>query len=171
MTIAMQAIYTQTVGAGGAAEIVFNNIPQGFTDLRLMASARGTTGSFPTLFVFFNGDASSTDSFTALSGTGTTASSNRQLNFPVISGGIISGLSQTTNTFGSSDLYIPNYTSANFKQIIVDAVSENNATASYQTLAAGLYRSTSAITSITLYASPLSIAQHSTFTLYGITKG
>jgi hypothetical protein len=32
MTIAMQPIYTQTVGAGGAASVIFNNIPQTFTD-------------------------------------------------------------------------------------------------------------------------------------------
>ena len=39
MTIAMQPIYTQTIGAT-AGGIVFNNIPQTFTDLKVVVSTR-----------------------------------------------------------------------------------------------------------------------------------
>ena len=47
MTIAMQPIYTQTVGAGGTTVISFNNIPQTFTDIQMVISARtnGTGGT------------------------------------------------------------------------------------------------------------------------------
>jgi len=170
MSVFMQPIFTQTVGSGGAASITFNNIPQGFTDLKIEVSARGTTGSFPALFVYFNGDASTHNSYTYLDGTGSGVASTRALSYPVIIGGFLPGASETTNTFGNSEIYIPNYASGNYKQIIVDSVSENNASSAFQLLSANLNSSTSPITSITLYASPNSFAQYSTFTLYGVAE-
>lgn len=167
----MQPIYTQTVGAGGASGITFNNIPQTFSDLKVEISARGSSGSLPALFTFFNGDATTTNSFTQLFGNGSSAASSRASSYPVILGGVPPAASETSNTFSNSSIYIPNYTSANFKQSIVDSVAENNATAAYLFLAAGLYRSTLPVSSITMYLSPGNFVQHSTFTLYGITKG
>jgi aspartate/tyrosine/aromatic aminotransferase len=37
-------IYTQTVGSGGALSIAFNNIPQFYTDLKVVISGRTTGG-------------------------------------------------------------------------------------------------------------------------------
>jgi hypothetical protein len=36
--------------------------------------------------------------------------------------------SGTSNTFSSTEIYIPNYTSSNNKSVSVDSVTENNAT-------------------------------------------
>jgi hypothetical protein len=84
---------------------------------------------------------------------------------------VSSGTSYTANTFASNDIYIPNYTSSNYKSAISDTVTENNATLSFADLYAGLWRSTSAITSITIGPNGTGFAQYSTFSLYGITKG
>ena len=166
----MQPIYTQTVGAGGAATITFNNIPQTFTDLKLVASARTSRSALADDFGIRFNSQTTTYSVTAIQGSGSAASSFRVTGASTVSNMIIDGNTATANTFASVDAYIPNYTSANFKSVIIDAVQESNGTESYQRLIAGLWQNTSAITTILLIPDN-SFLQHSTFTLYGITKG
>jgi hypothetical protein len=167
MAIAMQPIYTQTVGAGGIAELVFNNIPQTFTDLRVLISARIANSAVAnTLYVGPNG-AYSLSSSRYAAGDGTNPSAGVSGNAFV---GDVSADSASASMFGSIDLYIPNYTSSNWKQYLSDSVSENNATAAYAEIWAGLWRSTSAITSLRFSASA-NMMQYSTISIYGITKG
>jgi len=73
----------------------------------------------------------------------------------------------TANTFASAEIYIPNYTSSNYKSLSVDFVGENNATTSYQYFTAGLFSNTSAITSLVIDGTD-NFVQYSTATLYGI---
>jgi hypothetical protein len=174
MTIAMQPIYTQTVGAGGASSITFNNIPQTFTDLMVSISSRETSSTpYSGISVRLNNDASALYSGTLAEGYGSAASSRTtgaDSLFPIPH---IVGGSATANTFGNAQIYIPNYTASTFKSLIIDSVTENNSntTFSFQTgLSSGLYRSTSTITAFRCIAAG-SFAQHSTFSLYGITKG
>jgi hypothetical protein len=171
MTIAMQPIYTQTVGAGGASSITFNNIPQTFTDLKLSISMRGLDSALTEPWVRFNGDSATNYSFTRIYGNGSSTSTDRGTSNTVMVILASPGTSYTASTFGSGDLYIPNYVKSNFKSVISDTVTENNATLSFAMLFAGLWRNTSAITSITVGPNGTGFAQHSTFTLYGITKG
>jgi hypothetical protein len=170
MTIAMQPIYTQTVGAGGVSSVTFNNIPQTFTDLKAVVSVRSSTNADPSFYWSYN-IGGSVYSLTRLSGTGSAANSTRQtgLTFHRIDGGA-DGTGETASTFSSIDVYIPNYAGANFKSAIVDLVSENNATAADSVLVASLCASTTAITTLNFSVDGTS-AQFSTFTLYGITKG
>ena len=177
MTIAMQPIYTQTVGSGGAASVVFNNIPQTFTDLMLQISARSDRASQSAEDVqmyFTTGAPSGTlFSYTALQGFTTGTNSFRVANNNLSYIGGIPASTATANTFGNQMTYIPNYTGSNFKSWVSDSVRENNSsTDASQQLWAGLLRSTSAISTIVLSnASGSNFVQHSTFTLYGITKG
>ena len=166
----MQPIYTQTVGAGGVSSITFNSIPQTFTDLKLSISTRGLDSALTEPWIRFNGDSATNYSFTRIYGNGTSPTSDRGTSSVMV---ILAspGTSYTANTFGSADLYIPNYMASNFKSVISDTVTENNATLSFAMLFAGLWRNTSAITSITIGPNGTGFAQHSTFTLYGITKG
>jgi hypothetical protein len=157
-------IATVTVGSGGASSIAFSSIPSTYTDLCLKISARNTdpAAGSPAMYIGFN---SSTSSFSnrylygngasATSGTGTTGAS------------IIDGGSNTTSTFASTEIYIPNYTSSNYKSYSIDNVQENNATTAYAVLYAGLWSNTAAITSIQL-TGDANFAQYSTATLYGI---
>jgi hypothetical protein len=147
-----------------AASITFANIPQtGYTDLKIVASIRGDNANvYATCKLQFNGTGDTGMSSRHIVGTGSAASSNSALYV-----GDASGASSTSNTFGSFDIYIPNYTSSNNKSWSADTVSENNATEAYAELTAGLWSNTAAITSATIVAQSNFVA-NSTFSLYGI---
>ena len=80
------------------------------------------------------------------------------------------GSTATSNTFGNSELYIPNYAGSTNKSSSADAVAESNTTTVFAYLNAALWSSTAAITSITLTpdAGGANFVQYSTATLYGI---
>lgn len=173
MTIALQPIYTQTVGATSVATITFNNIPQTFTDLQVLVSGRLNNAAAQTgFYVYFNGSNTAVYSDTYLQGSGSTAASSRESNNVAAIQVQTPANAATANTFGNSSLYIPNYAGSNFKSWITDGVAENNASTAYSNLTAGLWRNTAAITSLSLtsYGNG-DWLQYSTFTLYGITKG
>jgi hypothetical protein len=158
-----------TVGAAGASSVEFSGIPQtGYTDLVVKVSARGTESSvYAGIYVSFNGTAyNSTGRF--IEGDGSSASSGTFSNGAI---SFIAGATATSNTFGSTELYIPNYTGSTNKSYSSDGVGENNATLALAQLNAGLWSNTAAITSITLdaYLSN-TFVQGSTFYLYGVAK-
>ena len=163
------AIATVTVGAGGAATIEFTSIPATYTDLCVLASIRSNrSGSTSNLTVKFNGSTSSYNR-RELYGDGSAAGSASASSTSAFEYVYIPAASATTSTFSNMFLYIPNYAGSNNKSFSIDNVQENNTTAAYAQLEAGLWSNTAAITSITLteqYGSNLS--QYSTATLYGI---
>ena len=163
----MTLIETKTLGTA-AASIEFTSIPQTFTDLVFLISARGGVGEGNGVSIKPNGQTSNRSS-RQLFGDGTATGSN---SFSDISGGIINGSSETANTFNNSTTYITNYSAATNKSFSTDGVAENNATLARQAIVAGLWSDTTAITSITLVTSDAgNFAIGSTFSLYGITKG
>jgi hypothetical protein len=124
-----------------------------------------TGGTANTIQIGFNG---STANFTNkfVEGDGASAasgSSARNL-------GATPSATATANTFSNGEVYIPNYTSANYKSFSLDNVQENNVTTAYADLGAGLWSITSAITSIEVYTNVTTWAQFSTFYLYGVAK-
>lgn len=158
-------ISTVVVGSGGASAIEFNSIPQSYTDLLLKVSARESSNSGAMLY-YYNG---STSSFTErlIQGSGSAVTS---ANYSGQSA-LINMSNTTSNTFGNTEIYIPNYTSSNHKSSSQDSVTENNATAASSRLNATLWSNTAPITSIKIYLdSGQLIVQHSSATLYGIRK-
>lgn len=174
MAVVMTPIYTQTVGSSAVGSITFNNIPQYYTDLKLVISARSNAADFyEPVFIKYNSDASNVYSDTLIYANPPSVYSTR--NSYGASGkvmiGYIDGNTTTANTFGNLEFYLPNYTSSNFKQGISDGVTENNSsTAVLLNLSATLYRSSSAITTFTLSTNGGSFMQYSTFSLYGIIR-
>jgi hypothetical protein len=146
-----------------AASVTFSNIPQsGYTDLKLVYSARTTTGgNDDEALISFNGS-STGFSQRNVYGTGSAAVSGTT---PNQFAGSVNATGSTANVFSNIEVYIPNYTSSNYKSYSIDSVAENNATAIVMRLAAGLWSNTAAITSVTL---TLGFAQYSTFSLYGL---
>jgi hypothetical protein len=164
MALYQTLIQTQTVGSGGISEITFNSIPQTFTDLKVVISGRFANAAVAnTMYIGFNGAYTLTTS-RYLASDGTTISASSSGN-PFL--GDISANSNTANTFGSIEAYIPNYTGSNFKQYISDSVSENNATAAYAEIWAGLWRSTSAVTSLK-FSGSANMMENTTISLYGM---
>ena len=168
---------TVTVGSGGTATITFSSIPATYTDLKLVMSTRNlaTSGGRDYTSIRFNGDSGANYSRkwvynvdgTAGSGTGTGESALAV---------IVQNDSQSTaNVFNNSEVYIPNYASANYKSASIDSVSENNSSATYAVeLSASLWSSTSAITSMVLYPAAGggagTFVEYSTASLYGMLK-
>lgn len=169
MALVMTPIYTQTVGASAVFTIGFNNIPQFYTDLMVKFSGRDTNSATATnLFFRLNGDTGNNYSITRLQGNGSAASSDRTSTTNVLQT-VYNAATSTSNTFSSIDIYLPNYTSSNFKSCLIDTVTENNASAANQELIAGLYRSTNAITSLQILAG-IQFVQNTTASLYGIIR-
>jgi len=163
-----------TVGAAGASSVTFSGIPQtGYTDLVVKYTARSTYTTFPSdaidVRLTFNGS-SSGYSERMLYGTGSAAASAATSGSFLNWAGTQTNTAQTASTFASSEIYIPNYTSANNKSMSIDAVQENNATASAARLVASLWANSAAITSLTLSPDYGNFAQYSTFYLYGVAK-
>lgn len=154
----------QTVGNGGAASVTFSNIPQsGYTDLKVVASARTTYAStVEGSTITFNG--SNTYSTRYLQGDGSSAASGSQ---SILNALLFTGANATANTFGNSEMYIPNYLGSSQKSVSGDGVSENNSTQAFAGMFAGLASLTSAITTITIAGNAGgSFASGSTFYLY-----
>ena len=175
MSVFMQPIYTQTVGSGGAAVIAFNNIPQGFTDLKLVMSLRSTatgslTGGFADgSYVAVNNDLTNV-SWTFMYASTTTTNTSRGTNsIPYL--GPINGAGTTASTFSSCEVYFADYTNAFSKQMKVDVAAENNSASNYfVSNLAILHGRNNPITSLQVYSGEGSWAQHSTVTLYGISE-
>jgi hypothetical protein len=158
-----ESIATVTVGAGGQSSISFTSIPSNFTHLQLRflaSSANNDQG----LLAQFNGDTGSNYGSHFLYGTGSAAGASAD--------------TPRTNIYASSNLY-PTYFSAG----VLDILEYGN-TNIYKTtrsltgadrngsgiiwLFSGAWRSTAAITSISLSASTGNLQQYSSFALYGI---
>jgi hypothetical protein len=160
-------IESQVLGSA-AASVTFSSIPATYTDLKIVMSARtdsigqvadnleltlnGSTASFSSKIIYGNGSVA--------------ASSTADRN-----AGLTTGAGATANTYGSAEVYFPNYASNNYKSYSQDSVNENNATTAYTYLVAGLWSNTAAITTITLTpGSASNIVADSSFNLYGISN-
>lgn len=161
-------IQTATVtAAGGAATIEFTNIPQTYTDLKVLLSLRNTNTSV-LADVRFNG-VSTNLSGRMLAGAGTSAS-GYGFTTEIRTYGGTNPSDYTASIFSNFEIYIPNYTSSSNKSVSLDFASENNATASWSGVASGLWSSSSAITQVSVVVSGGNVAQYSSASLYGISK-
>lgn len=160
-TFELISSYTAT---GSVASIDFTSIPSTYTDLCLVLSGRGTrsAASVPVKLKFNNSSANFTnreiyaDGSTVGSYTGTDAF------------GYMSAATGTSNTFGTWQMYCPNYAGATNKSFSVDYSQENNTTANNMGMFAGLWSQTTAINQITITPSLNDFAQYSTAYLYGV---
>ncbi len=169
-TFELIAAYT---ASGSVSSIDFTSIPSTYTDLCLKMSLRTDRSAVPDQAkITFNG---STTSYSGmiLFGTGSSVISETNSAAGAGSGYLIgeniNGASSTSSTFSNGEFYIPNYAGSTNKSISMDLVMENNATAGYQSLTAGLWSNTSAITSIKLQsANGFNFVIYSTAYLYGV---
>lgn len=162
----MTLIASHTTGSGGEASYSFSSIPNTYTDLKVVSSARYDGSSPQDVNVYFNGVNSNLSYKLLYTSNGTSATSYQASDAHFA---VVTGSSWTSNTFNNFEMYIPNYLSANNKSFSVDMVTENNATANFMYLQAGLW-SSSAINKVTFAPVSGNFVQYSTFYLYGINN-
>jgi hypothetical protein len=142
----------------------FTSIPGTYTDLILIFNG-GISATGNSLHLQFNGDTGTNYSTTDLWGNGSAASSGRtsSANFIRVNG---RGIGADNTLTGNCINHIQNYSNTTTFKTLLNRSNETGGTSA----TVGLWRSTSAITSITLTAeSALNILTGSTFTLYGIS--
>lgn len=152
--------------------VTLSSIPQTFTDLKLVFSTRSDYGSAggSEVEIGYNSVTSGYTSTMIYSNNGSSVASASSSNpFFTWGGGMVNG-SSTSNVFGNSEIYFPNYTTSIQKSASTDSVTENNGTPNFMQIVAHHNSNTAAITSITLYAwqSFINFVAGSTFYLYGI---
>lgn len=152
-------IASQTLGSS-ASSVNFTNIPQNFTDLIIVGS--GAASAQIDLNFTFNSDTGSNYSRTYMLGTGSSTISGRDLNGTSVAVGSL-------NTGQSNFIVnINNYSNTATNKTILQRANQPQAVVN---TIVGLYRSTSAITSITMTAAGGTISSGSTFNLYGVQSG
>jgi hypothetical protein len=165
-------LISSNVLSTSAASITFSSIPSTYTDLVIKTSTRSSAAGG--VFMQLNGDTSSLYSTTRLrgSGSGGTVNSGRTTSAANLYFGLDVYSTSTANTFTSQEIYIPNYTIAKNKAISNFLVQENNlaGTDTNIDIQAGLYGSTTAITSVTILKTSDNFVSGSSFYLYGISN-
>ena len=158
-----EPIATQTLSSA-AASVTFSSISGSYTDLVIVGNFGTANGNCP--LMQFNSDTGSNYSITELVGNGTSATSSRRSSATSID------ISKTVGGNGNLQqnfvISIQNYSnSTTYKTALV---RHNMATGTYPGVTAivGLWRSTSAITTIKLLTDGGNYNSGSTFTLYGI---
>ena len=151
-----------TSTSSSTTTILFNSIPQTYTDLIIVASTSLVTSTpINNYFVTYNSDTGTNYSGTYVGGTGTSTSSGRNSNQTRLD---ISY--QPSTQMGNIIFQVFSYSNTTtFKSSLSRS---NNYTGGMVFLYTGLWRSTAAITSISITAGTTNIATGSTFSLYGI---
>lgn len=157
------ALATQTLGSA-VSSVTFSSIPQGYTDLRLVMQARTDTGNnVDYAVVKLNNDATALYSRTEVYGDGASAGSGRASNFLIGIASSAQGGNTDIKTMSTMDFM--NYSnSTTYKSVLYRETSA----AQISLAGVGLYRSTSAISTITLTPYYGTWQSGSTFTIYGI---
>jgi hypothetical protein len=164
-------LISSSVLSSATASVTFSAIPATFTDLIAFVSIRSDAASTETsLEVRVNGSSSSYSETFARTTGGSTGSGGGAFGY-ILNSYATNGDTSTSNTFGTSEHYFPNYAVSASKVINSYSVSEGAST-SYPGIAitAGLWANNSAITSITFTPSGAvnGFVSGASFYLYGI---
>lgn len=163
MTATYDCIATTTLGSA-ADSVTFSSIPGTYTDLVVVIQAWWTTTTNDMyIYMQFNGDTASNYSTTILTGTGSSAVSTRFSNRTNMNMDYYATI--VDDEPSQRNINIMNYANTTtYKTAIWRANRAGNGTDAM----VGLWRSTSAITSILFDLESGQFASGSTFTLYGI---
>jgi hypothetical protein len=162
-TATYDLIASQTLGSA-ASSITFSSIAASWTDLRLVLTAISTGTSVYDLFLTYNADSAANYSLTRLIGNGSSATSysTGALSYIAISTNIGFG---PTPSFYTTDIF--SYAGSTYKTALITQSSDYNGSGGVSRIV-GLWRSTSAITTINVAASGTTLAAGTTAQLYGI---
>lgn len=158
-----ESIATVDVGAGGSATVTFNSIPSTYTHLQIRAISKGA-GSTSNATFQFNGDTGANYTYHILYGNGSSALATGAGGNTFI---YLGTQSATASTFSTEIIDILDYANTNKFKTVRSLCGYENNTAGEMGMFSGLWRSTSAVTSIVFTVSS-NFQQYSSFALYGI---
>lgn len=165
MATTYEPIATTTLSSG-ANSITFSSISSAYTDLRLVlvGKSQPTNTRYPALQV--NSDTGTNYSYTRLYGNGASATSQRGTNTSLISL-VSNGMDDTYPVLITIDIF--SYAGSTYKTMLWTTAEDDNGSGAIVE-GVGLWRSTSAINSITLTATSGTgiYDTGTTATLYGI---
>jgi hypothetical protein len=157
--------------SGGSSSVTFSSIPTGYTDLFLVADVRGDTAATSTqVRLTLNGDTGANYDSTYVVGINSAASSVGAFASTSITVLDMPAASATASLSGGLNIQILNYAgTARHKSVLTQGGSRFGATAANMENLSYFadWRSTSAVTSLTLTAQAGNFTADSKFTLYG----
>ncbi len=151
-------IATTTLGSA-ASTITFSSIPQTYTNLMLVIA--GAASAQIDLNFRFNGDTASNYSRTYMVGSSSSASSGRDSNVTSLAVGSLN------TSMSNCIVHFPQYSNTTTFKTVLERANQPQSAGPVNAIV-GLWRSTAAITSMTLTTSTGTVSTNSMFTLYGI---
>jgi hypothetical protein len=156
MASTYSTIANTTLGSAQSS-VTFSSLGS-YTDLKIVYSTVSSADA--NNYIRFNSDSNPNYSNTNFFGNGSSAGSNRNGSVSEMYGPFTIASNQTTNV-----IEVMNYSNTTtFKTAIIRSGAANNSTVQ----GIGMWRSTDAITSITIYCSGANFASGSIFSVYGI---
>lgn len=162
MAATYEPIATTTLGSD-VASFTMSSIPGTYTDLRVVLNVKGSSAGDIT--ARFNSDSGTNYSYTNLYGNGSSAAlgSQNSITYLYLTPNV--SVSSTIPDLITVDIF--SYAGSTYKTALVTHSGDHNGSGGVERVV-DLWRSTSAITSITFYGIGINIAAGTTATLYGI---
>lgn len=166
-----ESIATVTVGAGGAANVDFSNIPGTYQHLQIRTISRDNRASTSNsvLYRFNSVSTGSAYAYHILAGDGSSATASASTSQNETYGYVNTAASSTADRFAVAIIDILDYANTNKTKVIRTLGGNDQNGSGFIRLASGLWNSTNAITAIRLFPdNSASFVQYSHFALYGI---
>lgn len=166
------SLIAENILASAASSVTFSSIPATFRSLELRMTARSNVAAaFASTFLRFNGDTGANYDHQQLFGQGGTAGASEVFLGTSISIGEVAAATAPSGQSGIMIVQIPFYRNTAFWKSLSSQhmLSLGNASTNmYSKLWAGRWRSTSAVTSVTIGCASGSFITDSSFSLYGL---
>lgn len=160
-----ESIATTTVGAGGASTITFSSIPSTYTHLQVRGIFNSSIQAQALLR--FNSDTGSNYSYHQIEGNGVNAVSGAGTSTTSIIH-FINGMESTTSAGSALVIDILDYANTNKNKTTRALVGTDKNGSGQVFLVSGNWRSTSAVTDLSLTTNTGTFAQYTQVALYGI---
>ena len=164
-----ESIATVTVGVGGSSSISFSSIPSTYKHLQIRFISRSSdAAAVRGMNITFNGDTAANYTRHQLSGDGSTTSATGGADENDIQAGQVPGSTVASGIMGVGIYDIHDYASTTkFKTMRIFNGFDTNGSGTIR-MQSGLWRSTSAISSLSLILNAGNFIEGTTFALYGI---